>query len=366
MRAEHDENARRRLRDRGVDVRILIFAPNYLPATRYGGPIRSSHGLARALVELGHAVSVFTTDVDGPGTLDVPLGRPVDLEGVSVTYFPVSAPRRLYYYPAMGRDFERQMPGFDAVHINGMFLWPGPKAARAASAAGVPYVVAPRGMLSPEMIGGRSTAVKRLWIAAQERRSLRNAAAIHVTSEEEADGVRRLGLALAPIAVIGNGVAPPERPPEPERIEEIWRGIPKGSRVAFLGRLDWTKGVGFAIGAVAAQDGAGIVIAGPDQIGLRKALEPKLRRGDGAAIGRFVGDLDGPDKWALLAGADVLLAPSLKESFGLSVAEALAVGTPVICSEGVGASTIVRRIDGRCVVARDGRAFADSLRSTLR
>jgi len=346
-------------------MRILLFAPNYLPATRYGGPIWSSHGLAKALVGLGHDVHVFTTNVDGPGVLDVPLDEPVLIDGVKVRYFDITTPRRIYFSPGMGRALEAELANFDVVHINGMYLWPGPKAARAAERYGVPLIVSPRGMLIPEMIMGKSALAKRAWITLLERRSLAVAAAIHVTSEEEADGVRRLGLGLAPLALIGNGVDRPDRPPTVEEIEQRWVGIPRGRRIAFLGRLDWTKGLDLAIDAVLDQPEAHFLIAGHDQLGLRAVLEPRLRAAGCEPRGRFVGPVDGRDKWAFLAGADVLVAPSIKESFGIAVAEALAIGTPVICSEGVGIAPIVRRIDPACVVSRTREALSGAVNALL-
>ena len=69
-------------------LKLLHVVPTYLPATRYGGPIYSVHGLCKALAVRGHEVHVFTTNVDGPGDSAVPLGRPVDLDGVKVWYFP--------------------------------------------------------------------------------------------------------------------------------------------------------------------------------------------------------------------------------------------------------------------------------------
>ena len=54
-------------------MKILHVVPTYYPATRYGGPIRSVHGLASALASQGHDVHVYTTNVDGEGVLPVPL-----------------------------------------------------------------------------------------------------------------------------------------------------------------------------------------------------------------------------------------------------------------------------------------------------
>lgn len=346
-------------------ARILLHAPNYLPATRYGGPVQSSHGLAKALVALGLEVHVFTTNVDGPGVLDVPLEQPVDIDGVKVRYFPIATPRRLYHAPAMARALDAEIATFDIAHINGMFLWPGPRMARAARRAGVPYVVSPRGMLVPEMIAGRSTQAKHLWIRLFERRGLAGAQAIHVTSQSEAEGLRALGLDLAPVHVVANGVDAPSSPASPADIERAWQGTPTGRRVAMLARLDWTKGIDLAIEVVRGIPGAHMLIAGHDQIGLRATLEPRLARDDGSLAGRFIGPVDGTDKWALLAGADVVLVPSVRESFGMTVAEALVMGTPVICTPGVGAAAIVRRIDGACVVPRTREALAAALTALL-
>jgi glycosyltransferase involved in cell wall biosynthesis len=42
---------------------------------------------------------------------------------------------------------------------------------------------------------------------------------------------------------------------------------------------------------------------------------------------------DQGDLWSLMRGARVLVAPSTREGYGLVVAEALAMGTPVVCAE---------------------------------
>lgn len=345
--------------------RILIFAPNYLPAMRYGGPVRSAHGLACGLVELGHKVDVLTTDVDGPSRLDVSLDHPTEMDGVQVHYCPIAEPRRIYYSPALAQRAASLLPYADAVHINGMFLWPGPYIGRAARRLGKPMVISPRGMLMPEMMAGKSPLVKRAWIALQERANLAAASAIHVTSEGEAEGLQKAGLDLAPISVIGNGVQMPPRMPSRAEIDAIWGDVSPGMRVAFLARLDWTKGVDMAIEAVRAHSEAVIRLAGHDQIGLQAELAPRLVRDDGSIAGEFLGPLDGMDKWAFLAGADVLLVPSVRESFGMSVAEAMAMGTPVIATEGVGAATLLSRLDPGLVVPREQTAINAALAALL-
>ncbi len=80
-------------------LRILQVVPTYYPAVRYGGPVRSVHGLSAALARRGHEVHVYTTNLDGPNDLDVPLDTPVDLDGVKVHYFDVPGLRRLHWSP---------------------------------------------------------------------------------------------------------------------------------------------------------------------------------------------------------------------------------------------------------------------------
>src|SRR5262245_6236583 len=137
-------------------MRILHVVPSYHPAVRYGGPVRSVHGLARALVTRGHEVHVYTTNVDGPSNADVPLRVSVDLDGVSVWYFPTTMGRRLYRSLDMDRALGMNMARFDIVHIHSVFLWPTTAAARTARACRVPYILAPRGMLVSDLIRRKS------------------------------------------------------------------------------------------------------------------------------------------------------------------------------------------------------------------
>ena len=56
-------------------MKILHIVPSYLPAYGYGGPIQSVHSLNKWLVKKGADVTVYTTNINGRETLDVPLGR---------------------------------------------------------------------------------------------------------------------------------------------------------------------------------------------------------------------------------------------------------------------------------------------------
>ncbi len=346
-------------------MKIIHVTPTYVPAFRYGGPIWTTHGLAKSSVDLGHEVYVITTNVDGPGTLATPIELPIQVEGVEVRYFPTAFGRRLYRSPQMGQALKALIPEVDLVHIQAVYLWPGYAASRIARRVGVPYVVSPHGMLTPELIAQKSTLLKKAWIRLVERRTLAHAAAIHVTSETEAVGIRQLGLDLAPLRVASHGVDLPADPPGADEIAAAWHSVPEGRRVLFLGRISWKKGIDLLIEAVARTSGAVLRIAGNDEEGLTPKLRRLAEQSGVADRTDFSGPVEGARKWALIAGADVMVTPSVNENFGIVVAEALGVGTPVICTPDVGAGWIVAEIDPSCVVARDADALAAAIHALL-
>lgn len=323
-------------------MRLLHVVPTYLPATRYGGPIVAVHGLCKALAARGHEVHVFTTNVDGAGVSDVPLDRAVDLDGVQVHYFPSPFPR-LYWSPAMGRAL-RDAAGFDVLHLHSVFLWPTFAAARAAHRAHVPYVIAPRGMLVPELIRRKSRGVKTAWLRLVERRNFRNAAAIHFTSHREMQDAKSVGLPLPHPAVVPNGIELVDRANVPR----------EKNTIVFLGRINWKKGLDRLIDAL--PDGAKLEIAGNDE----ENLTPRLRKLAKGKQVTFLGPVHGQAKWELLARATVFALPSLSENFGNAVVEAMMMETPVVLSPEVGLAEHVAFANAG-IMADDFRAALTAL-----
>jgi len=344
-------------------MRILHVVPSYYPAVRYGGPIRSVHGLAGALAGRGHEVHVYTTNVDGPLEADVPLGTAVDLDGVSVWYFPTSRGRRLYRSTDMRRALDINISNFDVVHTHSVFLWPTTAAARAARAHRVPYVLAPRGMLVADLIRRKSRLAKLAWMAAFERRNVEAATAVHATSKLEADDIRRLGLRYQRIIIVGNGV----EMPDPGASAHC--GIAGISRehltVLFLGRINWKKGLDRLIPAMLHLPEAELVLAGDDDEGYRAPMEALAGNLGVATRVRFIGPVHGPEKWSLLASAQVLVLPSYSENFGNVILEAMAAGCPVVVTPEVGLAGVVRDSGAGLVIPGDPESLAWALRSIL-
>lgn len=348
-------------------MRILHVVPSYLPAWRYGGPIRSVHGLARAQAAAGHAVEVLTTDADGPARLAVPTDRPVDRDGVLVHYCRLGSPARLYRSPALGRALARRLPEVDVAHLHSVFLWPTLVAARGAERARVPYVVSPRGMLVGDLIRRRGRLRKRAWIALFERRTLARAAAIHVTSAAEGEELARLGLDLAPVAQVENGVAldGDDEPAGPGDAERVAGALLARPYLLCLGRVAAKKRLERALAAIAPFPGLRLVIAGNDDEGRVPGLLATARELGVAERVSYLGEIRGEPKRELLEGALALLLPSASENFGNVVLESLAAGRPALVSREVGAAEILERADAGRVLADDPSAWREALGGLL-
>ena len=187
-------------------MKILHVVPTYLPAYRYGGPIQSVHALNKYLVRAGADVTVYTTAIDGPGDLNVPLGVPVNLDGVKVFYFPPSTPRSWFYSRAMHRALYLHTKEFDVVHITSVFLAASTLGRRAAQSLGVPFIISPRGSLMRAPLEKKSAFRKKLYLNLLEKKNLAAAAAIHFTADLEREEYEAMGLPLKKAIVI------PERP----------------------------------------------------------------------------------------------------------------------------------------------------------
>ncbi|NUR57110.1 MAG: glycosyltransferase [Catenulispora sp.] len=127
-------------------------------------------------------------------------------------------------------------------------------------------------------------------------------------------------------------------------------------RLVYSGRLSVEKNPGAAVGTVKALIAASIPVH-LDVYGTGSRRDHLRRAAAGLPV-TFHGHLS--DRAALatrLAAADVVLAPGPAETFGLSVLEALACGTPVVTADTGGAGELLAPGAGRSAPAH-GTAFA--------
>ena len=133
----------------------------------------------------------------------------------------------------------------------------------------------------------------------------------------------------------------------------------------FVGRLVEHKQARLAIQAteILAARGhdvhLGIVGVGPEESRLRTQV---AESGLSARVRFYQAIESQQDLWSLIRGSRVLLAPSVREGFGLVVAESLALGTPVACAlhSDNESSDLVGPTTGSLVPAFDAQALADA------
>lgn len=297
---------------------------------RHGGPSYSVPSLCRELARAGHASVVLTIGSNGQRD-DVDLTSPPRFEIARPSFPMVPFAESVRW----SRDFSERLKILagrsQIVHNHGLWLMPNVLAARAAERAGIPFVLSPRGMLSPAALQF-SKIKKRLFGTLVQWPAMRSSACIHVTSLQEYEEVREFGL-TSPVAVIPNGIHLPSLERSPSKNSSMMK------TVLYLGRLHPKKSLDMLLvawAALEARDRTGwrLRIVGPSErsydIRLRQIAQD-LQLGTSVSI---EAPLYGQEKTRAYEGSDLFVAPTLNENFGLTVAEALAHGIPAICTRG--------------------------------
>ena len=337
-------------------------------APRYGGPAGWVPQLSVEVARRGHEVEIVTTNADGSGALDVPLGRALDWAGATTTFHPLSAPRRYLTSWPMVADLWRRMAAFDVVHIHSLYRFHTIAAAVIARHRHVPYVIQAHGALDPWHRGRRRRA-KDLYHRLVDDPIIRGAAAIVCTSRREEQSIRDLGY-RAPIWVIPGAIdANALREPAAADLLD-YTGIHSNARViTFLGRISSKKGVPLLVESfghtAAAFPDAHLIVAGPDDEGIGQGLMPVIAKAGLSGRVSFIGVVAGSAKRALLQRSDVFVLPSADESFASAVAEAMAVGCPVVVSPHVAIENVVRESGAGLVAERNSAEIARAIGTIL-
>jgi glycosyltransferase involved in cell wall biosynthesis len=331
-----------------------------------GGPTFVVQSLASHQARAGVEVHVATTDDDGRGRQSVPLAKPLMADGATYWYFGRTTRT---YESSIGLTswLLRHTSQFDLIHIHSVFTFPATVAAQIAWRNSIPYVLRPLGVLNRWGLRSGRAWAKRISIRLIERAMLRRAAAVQFSSVTE----RAESAEVCPLVrtvVIPNPVdidAPARR----GQFRARYATIADRRIVLFVGRLDPVKGIellleGFAI-VRQSNPQTVLVVAGS---GGPTYVQTLHRRGQKLGIANDVlwtGFLNNAAKAELLADADVFVAPSRSESFGLAAVEALAAGVPVVLSAGAGIAQEVAHAGAGLVISAEARTIAGAVERIL-
>ena len=291
----------------------------------YGGPTRSVPALCDSLAPYCEWIGLCAEFTDARSPLMRPSDPTVNVEVRQAWHVP-GLPLRISLGTSgwLGGVIERRRIGL--IHDHGVWLLMNHAAASAATAARIPRIVSPRGMLMRWPMS-RSRARKAVVSALFQRADLRSCQGFVATSRQEAEEMLDLDI-RQPIAIIPNGVgvmpAAPRAPREGPR------------RVGFLSRIHPKKGLVSLLDAWASIRPPGWILAigGPDELGHQAELQAQaIRLGISNAV-EFVGPVADERKWEFIQDADVIVLPTESENFGMIVAEALEACRPVITTTG--------------------------------
>jgi glycosyltransferase involved in cell wall biosynthesis len=313
---------------------------------RLGG---ASHGL-RSLMALLGRIGVRNEAV----CMDDPCASEDGDDGLGIHRIG-SAGNPWQYNPTLTPWLTQHAGGFDAVVIHGMWLHHGlavsrwVKGLRRSGTGRAPLLlVMPHGMLDPwfqEAPGRRLKALRNsVYWRLVERSVVAAADAMLFTTEEERMRARTAFPRYPDVRerVVGFGTLPPPVYSD-AGFAYPYTELPLGMDepyLLYLGRIHEKKGADLLLDAYARlRDDRlpALLMAGP---GWDSAFGRSLREriaGDGFLTCKVHTDgmLSGRRKWQALQGCGALLLPSHHENFGVTVAEALSCGRPVLLSDKV-------------------------------
>lgn len=303
-----------------------------------GGPSPAVSGLSEALGKAAWVVELNTVDQSRQQRPSIEINR-------SLTNLRTVASRgRLdRYLPPSGfkQMLEDSIRQADIVHTHGLWEAVIPCATRMARRLDKPLIMSMHGMLDP-LSYERSVWKKRLALLLYMRRSLNSANCYHALAELERDNFRKFGL-RGPIAVVPNGLDTSlylKFDRQTSR-QELASAVPqmKDHRILlFLSRIHPQKGTVMLLEAWSRLQQAfrdwHLVIVGPDNLGHRSQLQAQASQGGFDERITFLDAVAGDRKAMLYAASNLFILPSISESFGMVVAEALASGLSVIATTG--------------------------------
>lgn len=342
----------------------ILFSIHDL-AIESGGVTSAVCGLSESLAARGHRITIATLDT--PGT-------PANPAGVAVKRFaPDRASKRGQSW-GLNNFFKTQTFNFDIVHIHGIWQRHAYYAAHGSQKFGVPYLVAPHGMLDEASLRMGRRHLKKLAWWLLDGPIVRSAWAVHCLNEAEYRVAPWLkGL---PKVIIGNGLPPDSLSTIPPR-GQFRRSFPayfsgdlfQRPVALFLSRIHPKKGLDRLLAhwkpALQKHPQLLLVIAGTGEAAYIDHLKSLCRHHGIDAGVLWASQLIGNAKWSALADADLFVLPSHQEGFSMAITEALGAACPVLITDECHFDEVRQHDTGIVIDGGDMQAYMQALDTLL-
>ena len=323
-------------------MKLALVCPASLPATQFGGIVFLAVDLAREIAEMGHDVTIYTTDLDfsnGPNKFNKELPRLEKIKKFKINRTHVWFSFKLFFVnSSMSKQIENDKP--DIIHTIGLRSYQSIVAWRTSKKLKIPLVVSDQGGLTTHPFFNESGLILKILYRIQNffiKRIITNATAVSAANEYEKEIFRNLNK-KSKIEIIRNGVNL-ETLVSKKNFKEKY-GI--NSRfILFVGRFSKSKGIENLINALNMIKHEGLfsdvrlVIMGVD-FGYEQKMEEMIEKFDLSEKIMVIKNPPRDDVISAYGESEFLILPSQWELSPLVPLESFAFKKPVISTKSHG------------------------------
>jgi len=343
-------------------LKILFLIPYFIPAYRFGGPIRGTYETGLRLVKKGHEVTVYTTDAWEPKKR---IDKKEDIiNGMHIKYFPninnlLASKYKIFSPVGMYSQVKKKINNFDIIHIQEYYTIITFIGGKLSKKYNKKYLVSIRGALSDVPMQSKNNLKKIFNFFL--KKFLFSADAITVQTENERKDCRKHN--LKNLRIIRNGIDTEMFKKIPPRsiFRKKYEIKPDENVLLFVGRINKIKGLKYLIEALSRLKDRKIrlFIIGPDDnyLGELKTYIDKFNLNNI----NIIKGLYGAEKLEALAGSDIFVLPSIYDCSPNSMLEACASGLPIITTTENGLHKIISDGAGILINSKDSKALSSAI-----
>ena len=301
---------------------ISYFAP------KFGGDVNVCYNISKKLVQLGHDVTIITTDYG----FDPAFATQAETEGIVVKSFRTVVNLGFFIYtPSLNRWLAENIKDFQIIHLHNFRSYQNNCILRYAHKYTIPYILQPHGSM-------RDTKdmkfEKKMYDLAWGKRLLNGSSQVFALTSTEELQCQSMGVPSKKITIVPNGIDQTcfENLPERGLFRQSQHIPDDHSLILYLGRLHKSKGLDILVESikelVTEKSGIQLILIGPDD-GYLSELNRIITVLDLQQNVRIIGYVSQEEKLQAFVDSDVFVTPVFS-GFPVSFLEACACGTPIV------------------------------------
>ena len=353
-------------------MKVALVCPASLPATQFGGIVFLAVDLAREIAEMGHDVTIYTTDLDfsnGPNKFNKELPRLEKIKKFKINRTHVWFSFKLFFVnSSMSKQIKENRP--DVIHTIGLRSYQSIVAWRASKKLKIPLIVSDQGGLTTHPFFYESGLFLKILYRVQNffiKKIIDDATAISAANEYEKEIFLNLN-GKSKIEIIRNGV----------NLETLVSKVDFKEKyqinsrfILFVGRFSKSKGIENLINALDILKNqeefldVRLVIMGVD-FGFEEKMEELIEKFDLSKKVTIIKNPPREDVVSAYGESEFLILPSQWELSPLVPLESFAFKKPVISTRSHGIPfTIQHDKNGILVEPENPIELADAIKKLL-